>query len=83
MTESRPQSKQCVDERRGGVLDTKISTASRSMTITIGSSHHFLFCLRNAQNSLSRLSPWCSAAAFSNSLVGLGDVWLMIDGILG
>ena len=44
------------------------------MTITIGSSHHFLFCLRNAQNSLSRLSPWSSAAAFSNSLVGLGDV---------
>ena len=47
--------------------------------ITIGNSHHFLFCLRNAQNSLSRLSPWCSAAAFSNSLVGLGDVSLMVD----
>ena len=49
-----------------------------SMTMTIGRSHHFLFCLRNAQNSLIRLSPSCSAAAFSNSLVGLGNGWLMV-----
>src|SRR5271157_3213984 len=65
------------------VLDRKISTPRRSMVITMGNSHHFLFCLRNAQNSLSKLSPWCSAAAFSNSLVGLGDVSLMVDELLG
>jgi hypothetical protein len=45
------------------VLDRKMRTPSRSMTMTIGSSHHFLFCFRNAQNSASRLSPSCSAAA--------------------
>ena len=44
----------------------------------MGNNHHFLFCLRNAQNSPSRLSPWCSAAAFSNSLVDLGTGSLMI-----
>ena len=61
------------------VLDRKISTPRRSMVITMGNSHHFLFCLRNAQNSLSKLSPWCAAAAFSNSLVGLPDISLMVD----
>src|SRR5579872_3316044 len=55
------------------VLERKIRTPSSSMTITIGASHHFLFWARNAQNSLARLSPWTSAAAFSNSL-GLGGV---------
>jgi hypothetical protein len=32
-----------------------------------------LFWARKAQNSLARLSPWVSAAAFSNSL-GFGGV---------
>src|SRR5258708_3850837 len=59
------------------VLERKISTPSRSMTITIGSSHHFLFCFRNAQNSLRRLSLCCSAAISSNSVVGFGGFSLM------
>src|SRR5262249_36524040 len=49
------------------VLDSRIKVPRSSMTITIGSSHHFLFCARNDQNSLSKLSLWDSAAAFSNS----------------
>ena len=45
--------------------------------ITIGNSHHFLFWARNAQNSLTRLSPWDWAAAFSNSF-GTSPVDLLI-----
>jgi hypothetical protein len=61
------------------VLEKKISTPRSNMTIMMGNSHHFLFCLRNAQNSLSRFSSGRSAAAFSNSLVGLGAGELMAD----
>src|SRR5947209_16798357 len=60
------------------VLESRISVPSSSMTIMIGSSHHFLFWARNAQNSLARLSPWVSAAAFSNSL----GVWGVVSFIV-
>ncbi len=55
------------------VLESRIRVPSSSMTIMIGSSHHFLFWARNAQNSLARLSPWVSPAAFSNSLGAWGS----------
>jgi hypothetical protein len=58
------------------VLDSRISVPKSSITITIDSSHHFLFCARNDQNSLTRLSPWVSAAAFSNSLGASGALLL-------
>jgi hypothetical protein len=60
------------------VIDSIMSVAISSMTIMIGSSHHFLFWARNAQNSLTRLSPCASAAAFSNALGLSGSGWVII-----
>src|SRR5262249_19028151 len=60
------------------VLESRISVPRRSMTIRIGSSHHFLFWARNAQNSRARLSPSVSAAAFSNSLGVWGVISLIV-----
>ena len=49
------RSEQRVDERRGGgARRAKSDVPSKSMTITIGSSHHFLFWARNDQNSLDQ-----------------------------
>src|SRR5262245_19315850 len=60
------------------VVDSRIKAPKSSKTIMMGRSHHFLFWARNNQNSLSRLSAWESAAAFSNSLGGLDVVWLIV-----
>ena len=55
------------------MLDSKISVPRSSMTITIGSSHHFLFWARKAQNSLARLSPWDCGGSFLELVGCLGS----------